>query len=174
MSLFALVIALPVYAATCQDCVIQNVRVFAYPGVCARNCWKQVNARPKGKWEISPATLLPCESSGTYYVVDTINNSWTFTGKTLSIVVSVDCVRGDRKWYLAVRWDAPLNSTSSVLNMSVPPLEVALTPGSDFVPTLPFEHHACRTIFTKSHAVWRPSIVAEDGRVLWSGAIEIR
>ena len=169
MSLLALVVALPVYAATCTDCVIQNIRVFAYPGVCAKDCWKQVNARPTGKWQIAPAS-----PSGTHFIVDTVNNSWTLTGKTISIVVSVDCVRSNRKWRLAVRWDAPPGSTSSVLNMSVPPREVSVTPESDFASTLPFEHHACRTVLTKSHAVWRTAIVAEDGRVLWSGAIEIR
>jgi len=167
MSLFALAFAVPVYAATCQDCVIQNVKVYAYPGVCAKDCWRQVNARPTGKWQVRPASF-----SSTYYVVD-VNNSWTLTGRTISIVVSADCVRSDRKWYLAVRWEAPTGSDSSVLNMSVPPRETSHAP-TDFVSDLPFEHHACRTVLTQSHGVWRPSIVAEDGRVLWSGAIEIR
>lgn len=177
--LFPLVLALTtaVHAAPCPECVIQNVRAFAYPGICSRDCWKQVHARPEGKWQLQSAV-----PSGTYYVVDTVNSSWTMTGRTLSIVIAMDCLRNDRKWFLTVHWHAPKGCESSVMYTSCPPKHRKKF-DNEYEPKLAkleeeygpcFEHHACRTVATKSHATWLIDIVAEDQRVLWSGAIEIR
>lgn len=142
---------------------IRNVRVYKYPGVCSKKCWKFV--RPEWKLECNPVYT---DGIPTYVWS---GDGFDFGTKTYTIMVAFDCVRINRKYYLHVNWKAPSPDGDSRLNMSVPPRTDDPYTGEIMTS---FEHHACRTVDQSCRGLaWRVSIIDETG-TQWCGSIEAR
>lgn len=140
---------------------IRNVRVYKYPGVCTKKCWKFVR----------PEWLLEGAKVNGNVVYSCSGDGFDFGTKQYTLMIAFDCVRINRKYYLHVNWQAPFPDGDSRLNMSVPPRTD--DPYTGEIMTT-FEHHSCRTIDKSSRGqTWHACVVDESGTP-WCGSIEVR